>query len=166
MANDKVVAMAHAVFIQPVPIATLPPISTNPPVDLETALPVQVGDYSTEPWFWHAIEARQTADHTIWLCPRRPIADPLTPLAHVGMLADWASGFARVDSWEAPVVAGMPNADLTIHLARHPRGEWIGLRPNSTWDNNGLGLTDTVILDQWGTIGRGCQSLLLLPLPG
>lgn len=166
MAHDKPVALAHAVFIQPIPITALPPTPTTQPVDLESALPVSIGNYSSEPWFWHAIEARQTADQTIWLCPRRPIAAPLTPLAQVGMLADWASGFSRVDSWEEPVVAGLPNADLTIHLSRQPQGEWLGLRPKSTWRNDGIGLTDTVLLDQWGVIGRCCQSLLLLPLPG
>jgi acyl-CoA thioesterase len=164
-ANDKLVALAHAVFVQPVTIPTLPPTPVTTPVDLASALPAKVGDYSSEPWFWDAIEARQTADHTIWLRALRPIAQPFTPLAQIGMMADWASGFSRLDSLDEPLVAALPNADLTIHLSRQPQGEWIGLRPDSTWHENGLGLTDTVLLDQWGVIGRCCQSLLLLPLP-
>lgn len=165
-AGDKRTALAHAVFIQPVTVTTLSPTVLNNPIDLEAALPVKVGDYSSESWFWDVIEARQTANKTIWLRPLRPIAVPLTPLAHVSMLADWSSGFSRLDSLDDPKIAGFPNADLTIHLSRQPRGEWIGLRPESTWYDNGLGLTDTVLLDQWDVIGRCCQSLLLLPLSG
>ena len=57
-----------------------------------------------------------------------PVVSPLSPMARVAAHADWLSGLFRPDDPADPAFGGFPNADLTIHLARPPEGEWIGIR--------------------------------------
>ena len=53
------------------------------------------------------------------------------------------------------------NTDLSVALRRLPAGEWICL-DSTTWaEPDGVGLTDTMLLDESGMIGRASQSLLV-----
>ncbi|HUF14620.1 MAG TPA: hypothetical protein VMQ46_01880 [Acidimicrobiia bacterium] len=53
------------------------------------------------------------------------------------------------------------NPDLTVHIARYPRGEWIGLSAESTYGNGGRGVATGTLWDTSGWIGRSTQSLYL-----
>ena len=53
------------------------------------------------------------------------------------------------------------NADLNVHLRRAPVGEWVGLDSRTTVDAGGIGLADTLLLDEQSTIGRASQSLFV-----
>jgi hypothetical protein len=53
------------------------------------------------------------------------------------------------------------NADLTVHLYRYPAGEWVCLDAQTLIDAAGIGLADTALLDEAGTIGRAAQSLFV-----
>jgi hypothetical protein len=55
------------------------------------------------------------------------------------------------------------NADLTVHLRRPPLGEWVGLRSRTTLDQAGIGLTDTLLMDEKSMIGRAAQTLFVTP---
>jgi acyl-coenzyme A thioesterase PaaI-like protein len=57
------------------------------------------------------------------------------------------------------------NPDLTVHLARPPQGEWIGMSTHSvygtdTW-STGAGFAESALHDERGRVGRSVQSLLL-----
>ncbi|MEQ8347673.1 MAG: thioesterase family protein [Sneathiellaceae bacterium] len=53
------------------------------------------------------------------------------------------------------------NADVSLHLARPPRGEWILLDGESWYGPDGAGLAMTRMADRDGYFGRSVQSLVL-----
>jgi hypothetical protein len=57
------------------------------------------------------------------------------------------------------------NPDLTIHLARPPEGEWIGLSSHSVYGvagySTGSGYAESALHDEVGVVGRSVQSLIL-----
>jgi hypothetical protein len=55
------------------------------------------------------------------------------------------------------------NPDVTFTLSREPQGEWVGLDARTSFAADGIGLADTQLLDERGTIGRAVQPLLLEP---
>ena len=132
----------------------------------ESAPPFDLWPYAESPWYADACEIRQEANaaRTIWIRPRRPVLPGAGPMARTAALADWISGLTRPDSPLAPQVAGFPNVDLTVHLARAPEGEWIGFEGRPLWHDGGHGLTATLVRDASGVIGRTAQTVILLPL--
>jgi acyl-Coa thioesterase superfamily protein len=55
------------------------------------------------------------------------------------------------------------NRELTVHLVRMPRGEWVCLDALTRVDSGGIGLAESVLWDEESRIGRGAQSLLMAP---
>jgi hypothetical protein len=69
-------------------------------------------------------------------------------------------------SWSLPIAEWMfVNADLTVHLARRPTGEWVGLDALTVAGDQGIGLAEGVLYDGAGRVGRSAQSLILEPRP-
>ena len=95
-----------------------------------------------------------------WMRQRVPLiagAAP-SPLERVLIAADSASGVsAAIDHRVQSAI----NADLTVALFRPLEGEWVGLDSVSTYQPSGLGLADTRICDDRGTVGRVLQGLVL-----
>jgi len=59
------------------------------------------------------------------------------------------------------------NTDLTVLLHRDPDGEWLGTDSVSRWEPNGHGMSDSLLFDRHGPVGRALQTLLVQPaLPG
>jgi hypothetical protein len=83
---------------------------------------------------------------------------PLTPLQRVAAAADFANGISHVLPFETHTFV---NPDLTIHLFQPMAGEWVGMRSNTHHGTQGVGMSDTVLYDIGGRIGRANQSLLL-----
>jgi|GEM_PF-140770 len=59
------------------------------------------------------------------------------------------------------------NPDLTMHLARPPQGEWIGMVTHSVYGteamSTGAGFAESALHDELGRLGRSVQSLLVEP---
>ena len=55
------------------------------------------------------------------------------------------------------------NPELTVHMLREPRGEWICLDAATAIAPGGAGLATSVLSDEDGTVARGAQSLLVIP---
>jgi hypothetical protein len=74
---------------------------------------------------------------------------------------DVANGMAvRAD----PREVAFPNLDLTAHLFALPVGEWIGFDTTVTFNDNGIGLTSSVLHDDVvGPIGSMSQILTVRP---
>jgi len=161
--GDKGYALGQAIFVRPQDVGhwPLPETTLYEPSDAEL-FPRRTKSGSV-PWFRDTVEIRQV-DGTFWLRSVKPLLLPPSPMARVCTHADWASGLSRRDTLDSPMVAGFPNADLSVHLGREPRGEWVGLRPRSAWYANGMGMADTEILDIYGSVGRACHTLILVPM--
>lgn len=95
-----------------------------------------------------------------WFRLRRSLVDdePPSPLQTVAAACDFGNGI----SWALPAEHYVfINPDLTIHLARLPVGEWVGLTSLTVARPNGTGLAESTIFDGEGRVGRSVQSLFV-----
>jgi hypothetical protein len=55
------------------------------------------------------------------------------------------------------------NTDLTVLLHRPPTGDWFGMDSVSRWEPTGVGISDSLLFDEHGPVGRAIQTLLIRP---
>jgi hypothetical protein len=101
---------------------------------------------------------------TVWMRMRQPLVageDP-TPLQRVLTAADSGNGVSSTLDWTRYLFI---NVDLSVHLARMPAGEWVGLDAITIPEPDGIGLSDTALFDERGPLGRAVQTLLVAERP-
>jgi hypothetical protein len=98
----------------------------------------------------------------VWMRLRRPLLgqDEATPLQTLAATADFGNGVSRELAFDAYLFI---NADLTIHLWREPRGEWVGLDAKTVLMDGGVGMAESVLHDLDGPVGRAYQTLVVQP---
>ena len=86
-----------------------------------------------------------------WLRDRRELIGgvPLTPFVRAALVADIASPLANFGEGGLDYI----NADLTLHLARLPVGEWIGVEASHRVADAGVSVAFCVLHDERGPIG-------------
>jgi hypothetical protein len=97
---------------------------------------------------------------TVWMrmnVPLLPGEEP-TPLQRVLVAADSGNGVSAALDWRRYLFI---NVDLSVHLHRMPEGEWVCLDAVTLPQSNGVGLADTALFDERGSIGRAVQTLLV-----
>ncbi len=97
-----------------------------------------------------------------WFRLKCPViaGEPISPVARVAAAADFGSGVANpVRTTRANAI----NPELTVHVHRHPVGEWVCLESGAWAQPHGVGMAETRLHDERGVIGRGVQSLLVEP---
>jgi hypothetical protein len=97
---------------------------------------------------------------TVWLRMRQPLVagEEPSPLQRVLVAADSGNGVsAALDYREWLFI----NTDLSVHMLRPAEGEWICLEAVTYADPGGVGLSDTVLWDERGRLGRAAQTLLV-----
>jgi hypothetical protein len=95
-----------------------------------------------------------------WVRSRAPLiaGESVSPTANALGIIDIANGLAaRVDVDKIT----FPNIDLTVHLVRKLRGSWLGLDTMVSFGPDGIGLTHSIVHDQYGPIGVVSQSLTI-----
>jgi hypothetical protein len=173
-AGEDLICRASALRVQPVPDGlpeAEPSAGGAPPMPgPEAGREVRFAlDDSTEASFAaSAMEMRFLDDPLalgparVWMRLRHPLLpdEPASSLARLAATADFGNG----------VSAALPfadylfiNADLTIHLQRQPRGEWIGLDARTLLSSGGSGLAESVLHDLDGPLGRAFQTLVVQP---
>ncbi|MEV0963839.1 MULTISPECIES: thioesterase family protein [unclassified Streptomyces] len=105
---------------------------------------------------------REQGPGTCWMRMRMPLVagEEIRPLDRVLVAADSGNGISNVLDFERHVFV---NADLTVHLHRHPAGEWVCVEARTSVDPAGIGLADARLHDEKGPIGRSAQSLFVAP---
>ncbi|NYD41135.1 thioesterase family protein [Nocardioides panaciterrulae] len=135
------------------PVATPSPAQV-PPWDMTSVWP---GGYIA------SLEVRREPDAEpgralAWV--RSPVelvaGEPVSDLARWVGLIDTANGLSVRES---PQKWLFPNVDLTLHLHRQPVGRWVGFDAAVVFGAQGLGLTETVLHDETGPVGRLAQLL-------
>jgi hypothetical protein len=98
----------------------------------------------------------------VWMRLRHLLlpGEALTPLARLAATADFGNGVSATLPFDQYLFI---NADLTIHLQRQPRGEWIGLDARTLLHEGGTGLAESVLHDVEGAVGRAFQTLVVQP---
>jgi hypothetical protein len=117
--------------------------------------------------FWICNEVRlvsgtwlESGPAVAWFRLKCPVfaGEPITPMARVASCADFGSGVGNpVRMTNAAAI----NPELTVHVHRYPVGEWVCLESGGYAQPHGAGLADTLLHDEHGPIGRGCQTLLV-----
>jgi hypothetical protein len=172
--GGDLICRASALRVQAVP-AGLPveeslvaPPETMPGPQEGKPVRFALDDDSRDSFAASAMEMRWIDDPTalgparVWMRLRHPLVpgEPASPLARVAATADFGNGVSSVLPFERFLFI---NADLTIHLHRQPRGEWIGLDARTLLHAGGSGLAESVLHDVDGAVGRAFQTLVVQP---
>ena len=144
---------------------TPPPPSSVPPPDRSTW---GVGPTDGRVMFHrHAIDIREVEGSfrelgpaAVWIRMTRPLVagEEPSPVVRAVVAGDFSNGVSRLlhsSDWV------FMNADLTVHLHRRPRGDWIGLRAESHLDPSGRGVAHALLYDLDGPVGRSTQTLFV-----
>lgn len=96
----------------------------------------------------------------VWMRMRAPLVEgeTPTPLQRVAIAADSGNGVSSALDYRRFLFI---NTDLTIHLHRYPDGEWVCLDAVTRPEPDGVGMSDTLLWDEGGRIGRAAQTLLV-----
>jgi hypothetical protein len=97
-----------------------------------------------------------------WLRLKCPVIDgePVSPAMRVAAAADFGSGIGNAVRFTN---ANAINAELSIHLHRHPIGEWVCIESSAWVQPTGVGMAESRVHDEQGPLGRAVQSLLVEP---
>lgn len=140
-----------------------------PPLDLPSAeafFPTgfDVGYHSAMEYRFAAGSFVTPGPATCWLRMRHPLieGEEPSPLQRVLIAADSGNGISSTLDLDRFVFI---NVDLSVHLQRMPAGDWVCLDSLTIPERTGIGLADTMLLDERGPIGRACQTLLIAERP-
>lgn len=97
---------------------------------------------------------------TVWMRMRVPLVagEKVTPLSRVLVVADSGNGVSSTLDWTRFLFI---NVDLSVHLHRLPEGEWVCLDAVTMPEPDGVGIADTALFDETGSLGRAAQTLLI-----
>lgn len=117
-------------------------------------------------FFRHSVQVRYNPGEPTTAGPKRawmktlpllPDEEP-SPFQRICPLADCGNAFGRnTDSFDFAYM----NTDLTVLLHRAPQGEWFGMDVAGRWEPTGIGMSDALLFDEFGAVGRALQTLLL-----
>jgi hypothetical protein len=95
-----------------------------------------------------------------WFRPRVRLMEDeeLTAFQRIALVADLANGNSQALD---PRRWLFVNPDLTLYLHRYPVGEWVGMRSGVNQAPNGIGVTDSLVFDRHGPVGRVGQAQLI-----
>ena len=107
-------------------------------------------------------ETGDVMNDTLWpgfarAMERRPVAGRAFPELGPATV-DFGNGISSVLPYQSYFFI---NPDLSVYLHRSPEGEWICLDSVTHPDASGIGITESVLFDRTGRIGRAMQSLLI-----
>ena len=97
---------------------------------------------------------------TVWLRMRQPLVagEEPTPLQRTLVAADVGNGISAALDFRRYLFI---NVDLTVHLERMPKGEWIGVDAATLPRPRGVGTAESTLFDDSGRVGRALQTLLI-----
>jgi hypothetical protein len=86
--------------------------------------------------------------------------EPITPLEHLMVMTDAASGISAALDW---TTASFANVDLTVALRRAPEGDWLGMDAGTWFGGTGAAQCFAALFDARGLVGRSSHSLFIEP---
>jgi Thioesterase-like superfamily len=154
----------------PAAVAGSAPVAPHPsPAGVQESTPGEAAFFSSEVAYHKALEWRFASGSfnfpgpaAAWTRPRCTLVEgePISPLQHLLVMTDAASGISAVLDWSTATFA---NVDLSVALHRPPRGEWLGMDATTVLGDAGAAQCSAVLFDADGAIGRSTQSLFVEP---
>lgn len=140
------------------------PVEANRPIPHSESplLPFKIPETTT---FFDAVEMKTASgtpfdggQATVWMRPRVPLVENISVSAYAmtALAADSANGIARIAPFDELIAI---NTDLTVYFARQPVGDWIAIDATTISQGLGLGITDSMLYDASGFVGRSNQSI-------
>jgi hypothetical protein len=141
------------------PTPPLPPVESPPPVAIADTGYLQSIEWRSVNGDW-----QNPGPATVWARPRVPLleGESMSGLQRLFSVADSCSGISAALPWVGWMFI---NTDLSIHVTREPRGEWILLDAVTRISKSGAGLATAALGDEHGVLGRSAQTLLVREAP-
>lgn len=166
IAEGAVVAVAHGSLLAP---------SDTPPREHPHALPGPEGldtsrllpdaVYEAIGFGFHSFvevrwAKREDPGATAWFRVPGPLVEGEETAAFVraAALSDYVNALCSLGSVRQ--AAAFINTDTSVHFAREPEGEWLGLEVTGAADTDGVGFGEVLLHDVRGCIGRAVQARL------
>lgn len=172
--GDALVAQASLLALRPAILdaGSLNPPLVAPPDSPDGVAPAWTVDPDAESFVGGGQEFRFLPQPTLgagiaWFRLRLPVLDDgraPTPLARAAAAADVGGAVSARRGEGGPPASlstSFVNADISVHLARPPEGEWIRLASTSRWEATGIGFVDSDLADADGAFGSANQALVL-----
>lgn len=167
-ADGNVVITARGMHISHGDLGDVPTTPYATPVLAEARpdrFPIPSGNHSL-PAFAGGIEVRYPPGDAPTPGPTRlwmrtvplVLGEKASPFQRICALADCGNAISRNAD---PVELAFMNTDLTVVLHRRPFGEWLGTDSVSRWETTGIGISDSLLFDELGPVGRALQTLVL-----
>tara|TARA_B100000745_G_scaffold39156_1_gene23972 strand:- start:2685 stop:3167 length:483 start_codon:yes stop_codon:yes gene_type:complete len=107
-------------------------------------------------------EFRSGAPGLVWMRMHNTMvaghdASPFVRLSTMADMTSMAAQYLDPEEWATI------NADLNVMAFRDPVGDWIGIRGLHKNDGDGIGLSEAVLYDLGGRVGRATASILIEP---
>ncbi|MCW2953963.1 MAG: hypothetical protein JWQ48_3133 [Conexibacter sp.] len=168
-AGELEVCRASALLIRRADVAAPAPEPTPPPPHgPDDSAPAGTAVFDAAPMFAReGMEVRlargdfgTVGPAFAWFRLRVPLVacEPTSPLQRLAAAGDFGNGISAAVGWDTHVFI---NPDLTIYVERLPQGEWVGLDAVTRLGTDGAGVSDSVLHDARGRIGRAQQGLYL-----
>ena len=163
-ANGKTVVRASALKIRKAEL-DLPPEAAMP--SGSPGVPETRARFPRATGFNETVDIREAssgipawAAKAVWFRIERPFlaGRETSPLMRAAATGDYCNGFGSSLNFEEWTYI---NADLTLHFARDPVGEWMQLAAQSWISPDGRGLAFGELSDTLGPFGRATQSLVI-----
>jgi hypothetical protein len=147
----------------------VPPGTARMPADVAASRPEQAGFFATEVAYHRALEWRFAAGSfnapgpaAAWTRPCCDLVEgePITPLQHLLVMTDAASGISAALDWTTATFA---NVEFTVSLLRPPRGEWLGMDAVTHLGGTGAAQCFATLHDADGPVGRSAHALFVEP---
>jgi hypothetical protein len=158
--REVVRTSAWRVLRAPAETATPHPYKPPPLPDEPTPLPEQIESGYLKAVEWRPVSGGflELGPGVAWTRVRVPIVEGEEPsgLERVLAVADSGNGISGtldMRRW------WFINPELTVHLEREPRGEWICLDASTSIEPGGAGLATSTLSDLQGPVARGAQTL-------
>jgi hypothetical protein len=159
-------ALAWRLRTAPVELDPPPPADPAPPGPAD-GQPRDSFPVRDRPGYHSAMEFRfvhggflEIGPAMVWMRPRVPLVagEPTSPLERLLIAADAGNGVSATLDWRRYLFI---NTDLSVHVKRLPRGDWVGLDAVTYPEPDGIGLADTALWDEAGRLGRAAQTLVV-----
>jgi hypothetical protein len=102
---------------------------------------------------------------TLWVRFRVPMVagEETSPLVQLAGACDFTSGAANALDFSR---FHSINPDVSLHIHREPRSQWIAVRGTTELRTDGTGQSEADIHDEYGRIARAMTSLLVARVGG
>src|SRR6059058_304128 len=143
-----------------VPVAIAGPYDSRP----ETAefFTQEVAYHRALDWRFASGSFNAPGPAAAWTRPRCDLVEgePITPLQHLLVMTDAASGISAALDWRTATFA---NVEFTVSLLRAPRGEWLGMDATTHLGGSGAAQCFATLHDAEGMVGRSAHALFVEP---